>query len=145
MRNLLTDLDPLVRQGKNIILLAQLAQISVANAGGDDYIEDGPKLQHRKDCSVRTEVCEWADHVFRIGLLNFEVEKDDAKAKAGKVTSDDGTRAIYTGGAAHFFAKSRPVIEGREAPYRIPNVISFALPEDSSLWSYVFGGAVEAA
>ena len=54
VRLLLTDLDGLVRAGHNVILLAQLAQISVANSEGLDYLEDGPKLQHNKQYSVRT-------------------------------------------------------------------------------------------
>lgn len=133
-RLLLTDLDAHVEAGRNVILLGQLAQITVANAEGADYLEDGPKLQHRKDCSVRTEVIEWADQVLRIGYLDFEVQKDSAKAKAGKVTSNDATRAVFAGGAQHFIAKSRPVNGVRLEP-----VIRFAAENDNALWSYIFG------
>jgi hypothetical protein len=133
-RLLLSDLDALVETGRNVVLLAQLAQITVANAEGADYLEDGPKLQHRKDCSVRTEVIEWADQVLRLHYLDFEVEKDNAKAKAGKVTSNDATRAVFAGGAQHFIAKSRPVNGVKLEP-----VIRFAAENDNALWSYIFG------
>lgn len=133
-RLLLSDLDAVVESGRNVILLAQLAQITVANSEGADYLEDGPKLQHRKDCSVRTEVIEWADQVLRLGYLDFEVQKDNAKAKAGKVTSHDATRAVFAGGAQHFIAKSRPV-----SGVRLEPVIRFAAENDNALWSYIFG------
>jgi hypothetical protein len=135
-RLMLTDLDALVRRGVNVVLLAQLAQITVANAEGLDYLEDGPKLQHNKQYSVRNELCEWADHVFRIGYADFNVSRDSEKAKVAKVTQTDAARAIFTGGAPHFIAKSRP-IDG----YRIPAVIGFDSPTDNSLWQFVFEGA----
>jgi hypothetical protein len=133
-RLLISDLDAHVEAGRNVILLGQLAQITVANAEGADYFEDGPKLQHRKDCSVRTEIIEWADQVLRIGYLEFEVQKDNQKAKAGKVTSHDATRAVFAGGAQHFIAKSRPVNGVRLEP-----IIRFAAENDNALWSYIFG------
>jgi hypothetical protein len=136
MRLILSDLDNLVRKGRNVILLAQLSQITVANAEGMDYLEDGPKLQHNKQYSVRTEVCEWVDHVMRLGYANFQVASDHDKAKTGKVQAGDATRAVFTGGAQHFIAKSRP-ING----YRIPAVIGFEHEADDSLWRFVFEGA----
>lgn len=136
LRLLLTDLDRLVRRGVNVILLAQQSQIRVANAEGADYLQDGPKLDHNNQYSSRNEVCEWSDHVFRIGYQNFSVVKDNPNAKAGKVKEGDATRAVFTGGAQHFIAKSRP-IDG----YRIPAVIGFAGQEDTSLWQFVFEGA----
>lgn len=141
-RILLSDLDALVRQGKHVILLAQLGQITVSNAEGANYLEDGPKLQHRNDCSVRTQTVEWCDHVFRIGYLEFAVQKDNIKSKVGKVVSDDATRAIFTGGAPHFVAKSRPVTINRAEPYRIPSLIPFSDAADNSLYQYLFDGAV---
>lgn len=136
LRLFLTDLDALVRRGVNVVLLCQQSQIRVANAEGSDYLEDGPKLAHNNQYSSRAEVCEWADHVFRLGYLDFTVVKDDAKSKAGKVLAGDATRAVFTGGAQHFIAKSRP-IDG----YRIPATIPFANEQDDSLWQFVFEGA----
>jgi hypothetical protein len=138
VRNLLTDLDRHSRAGRNVILLCQQGQIRVANAEGSDYLEDGPFLQHRNDCSAREEVKQWADHVGRVGYLALEVATEKG-SKAGKVISDDATRAVFTGGAQHFTAKSRP-INGN----RIPPVISFEEPTDGSLWDYIFGDAAEA-
>lgn len=134
-RLLLTDLDGLVRAGHNVIMLAQLAQISVANSEGLDYLEDGPKLQHNKQYSVRTELCEWSDHVFRIGYTDMTVIREDAKAKAGKITGD-GTRCIYTGGAQHYMAKTRPI-----GTNRVPPLVSFATPETDDLYQFMFAGA----
>lgn len=142
-RILLSDLDHHVRAGRSVTLLCQLGSIKVSNAAGDDYQEDGPKLPHRSDCSTRTDVCEWCDHVFRIGYEDFEVSKDHKDDKVGKVTSTDLTHAIFTGGAAHFFAKSRMVRVNRDEPYRIPTVISFESETDDSLWQYLYEGAVE--
>lgn len=136
MRLLLSDLDAHIRVGRNVILLAQVAQITVANAEGIDYLEDGPKLQHNKQYSVRTEVCEWADHVCRIGYQEFNVARTNDKDKAGKVVSTDGKRAVYTGGAQHFMAKSRPV-NGNP----VPPVVTFDAPNDNSLWQFIFEGA----
>lgn len=138
-RLLMADFDELVRRGKNIIILAQQGQIRVANAEGADYLEDGPFCQHRNDTSAREELKQWADHVMRIGYLSLEVELDTKSKKGiGKVTSDDTTRAIFTAGAQHFTAKTRP-IRGR----RLPPIISFESEADDSLWQYVFGDALD--
>lgn len=136
LRLILTDLEGLVRRGINVVLLCQLAQIRVANAEGLDYLEDGPKLLHNNQYSSRTELCEWSDHVFRIGYTDMNVQKENEKAKVGKVVSSDATRAVFTGGAQHFIAKSRPV-DG----YRIPSVIGFESAQDDSLWQFMFKGA----
>jgi hypothetical protein len=139
MRLLLTDLDSLVRRGVNVILLAQQGQATIANLEGTDYLEDGPKLFHSKNgTGVRSEFCEWADHVFRIGHTNVNVVKANTKATKGKV-SGTTERVVYTAKELHFVAKSRP-IDG----YNIPAVISFETQKDNSLWQYVFEGAKEA-
>ena len=135
-RLLLTDLDAHVRVGRNVILLAQQAQIRIANAEGSDYLQDGPKLFHNNQYSVRGEISEWADHVIRVGYIDMTVAASDKVGKAGKITTTDATRAIYTGGAQHFLAKSRPV-----NGYRIPTVIPFESESDDSLWQYIFDGA----
>lgn len=136
MRLLLTDLDALVRKGVNVILLAQQGQATVANLAGTDYLEDGPKLYNSKNgTGVRSEYCEWADHIFRIGHADVSVTKANAKATKGKV-SGSTDRVIFTVKELHFVAKSRP-IDG----YNLPAVISFENQKDDSLWQYVFEGA----
>lgn len=131
----LTDLDHVIRSGRNVMLLGQLDQAVVPNPAGLDYYEEVPKLTENKMGPIRTETCEWVDHVIRLGLLDGEVEKDNEDARAGKITGD-GERAIFTGGAQHFIAKSRP-IKG----HTLPPVIGFETPADNSLWQFVFEGA----
>ena len=128
MRLLQQDLDGLVRQGINVILIAQESSVVVANAGGLDFLQSGPKLYQGKSFSVRADYCEWADHVLRIAHLETHVsgEKD---ARVGKIATTDTTRAIFTQEARHFFAKSRTL----EEP-----IISFDSPTDDSLWQYLF-------
>ena len=137
MRLILSDLDSHVRAGRNVVLLCQLGQITVANAEGADYLEDGPKLTHNKQYSVRSETCEWCDHVLKIGYNGgTQVEAEttrDGKTKVGKITGD-GTRAIFAGGAQHFIAKTRPTKSGQP----LPPVISFDAPEDDALWQFLF-------
>lgn len=134
-RLLMTDLDNLMRTGRNVVLLAQLDQTTVPNAGGTDYLKDVPKLIENKQGPIRTEWCEWVDHIFRVGYLDQEVSKDHKEARAGKAGGET-ERAVYTGGAQWFQAKSRP-ING----YRLPPVIGFEFPEDNSVWQFVLEGA----
>lgn len=128
MRLLLQDLDGLVRRGINVILIAQESSVVMANAGGLDFLQSGPKLYQGKSFSVRADYCEWADHVLRIAHLETHVA-GDKDAAVGKISSTDTTRAIFTQEARHFFAKSRTL----EEP-----VISFESPTDDSLWQYLF-------
>lgn len=136
IRLLLADLDPHVAAGRNVLILAQQGQITIPNSEGVDYLQDGPKLQHTKQYSSRMELCEWADHVLRIGYQDFEVRLDSDKAKVGKVNGSM-TRAVFAGGAAHYLAKTRP-IDGK----RLPPVISFATADDDSLWQMIHNGAI---
>ena len=128
MRLLLQDLDGLVKQGINVILIAQESSVVVANAGGLDFLQSGPKLYQGKSVSVRADYCEWADHVLRIAHLETHVtgEKD---ATVGKISGEHTMRAIFTREARHFFAKSRTLTEP---------IISFESPTDDSLWQYMF-------
>lgn len=136
-RLLLSDLDALVRRRVNVLLVCQQGQATVANAEGVDYLEDGPRLSHNKQYSSRMEVCEWCDHVFRIGYQNFVVSRDSEKAKVGKVETGDNTRVIFTSGASHYIAKTG-MIDGK----RLPPVVSFSSPQDDSLWQMIFNGAI---
>lgn len=125
MRLPLADFDALVRRGKNILILCQMQQVVVANAGGEDFLCDAPKLapQHGKTPSVWGLWTEWADHVFKIGYSDFV-----AKDKKAKSSSE---RLIFLHGQTHFKAKSRTV------PGRFP-LVTFADPIDDSLWQYIF-------
>jgi len=132
-RMLLSDLDRVAAQGVNILLLCQENAITVANAEGMDFLQNGPKLVHTRQASARLEVSEWADHVFRLGYYETDVAGgvDD---KVGKIDTDDTTRVVYTREARHFVAKSRPII-GHDS---LPEVVAFEHIEDDSLWQLMF-------
>jgi hypothetical protein len=135
-RLLLTDLEPHVSAGRNVILLAQQGQATISNSAGVDYLQDGPRLSHTKQYSSRMEVSEWCDHVLRIGYQEFEVTLDSDKARVGKA-GGSMTRAVFTGGAAHYLAKTRKI-----GDKTLPPVVSFATPDDDSLWQFIFNGAL---
>lgn len=137
MRLLLADLDYSVSKGRNVLLLAQQGQVKIPHSAGLDYLEDGPKLSHTNQYSSRMEVCEWSDHVLRIGYLDFSVAADNDKARVGKVQGDTAERAIFSGGAAHYVGKSRP-IGGKH----LPPVIQFSHAADDSLWQMMFRGGI---
>lgn len=135
MRLLLADMDPLVRRGVNILLLAQQGQGTVSNLGGMDYSQDGPTLESRpkSGANVRAEVVGWVDNVFRIGYPDVSVEKASKDAKKGKAqgTTD---RQIFTEPEVHFIAKNR--MNGT-----LPPVVSFATRDDDSIWQFLFAEA----
>lgn len=134
MRLLISDLEPHVRRGVNILLLAQLTNIKVANPEGTDYIKEAPKLAHTNNASVVGEFVEWCDFVFRIGYSNMTVTKANEKATKGKA-SGTADRGVFTTGELHFTAKNR-------SNGTLPPVVAFSEPADDSIWQFVFGGAV---
>lgn len=123
MRLILQDCDEYVRQGKNIIFIAQNKNIREANPAGEEFLKAGPSLLHEKDISTLSMYVEWCDHVFRIGYSNIEV-KD-------KKISGDTQRAIFTQPEPYFYAKSRTL--GPEY-----SVVSFENQNDDSLWRILF-------
>lgn len=133
MRLIMMDLDVLVRKGKNVVILCQENAAIMPNAEGLDYLQAGPKLHHAKsgDPSIRFAYQEWADHVFRVGYLETNVVGEE-DATRGKIASTDTTRCVYTSAARHFFAKTRSNGENT-----LPPVISFANPQDDSLWQWL--------
>jgi hypothetical protein len=128
MRLPLVDMDALVRKGKNIIILCQMQQASIANSAGDDFLCDVPKLalQHGKTPSVWGLYTAWADHVFKIGYSDQVVKERKAKSST--------ERLIYLHGQVHFKAKSRTV------PGQFP-LVTFSEPSDDSLWKFIFEDA----
>lgn len=127
MRLLLSDLEGLVRKGKTVVLLCQENAVTMPNAEGLDYLQSGPKLHHTKQFSTRLDVCEWADHVLRIGFLDTTVV-GGADAKAGKIRGGDLSRVVYASNARHFFAKSRTLKDP---------IISFEDETDDSVWRLI--------
>lgn len=134
-RLLMSDLDRHVRNGTNVILLAQQGQIKRSAADSADYLEDGPFVTHTNRSSAREELKQWSDHVFRVGYADFDVTKADGE-RAGKVTQTDTTRVIFASGSLSFTAKARRLKDG----FKLPEVISFAEEADASLWAFLFGG-----
>ncbi len=129
MHHLLADLDQLVRRGKNVVLVCQLQQSSISNAGGEDFLKDTPKLQNQygKVCpSVWGLYTEWADHVFRISYQTLFAKDKKAVGSTNRV--------INTHSEVHFIAKSRTI------PSRYP-VVLFDSPSDDSIWQCVFDEA----
>jgi len=133
MRLLLTDFDALVRRGVNVILLAQQGQATVPNLEGTDYLKDGPLLcgQPKNGGNVRSEVCAWADNIFRIGYPEVSVVKASKTASRGKA-SGTTERNIFTEPEIWFEAKNR--MNGT-----LPPVVAFSKRDDDSIWQFVFG------
>lgn len=130
MRLIQPGLDVLIRRGMNVVLLAQEKDVIISNAEGADYMEAGPKLQHTKEYSTKTDIQEWADHVFRIDFLDTVVKAEEG-AKTGKVVGNDTTRVIEIDAARHYFAKSRTLkVDGGR--------VSFDNNADDSLWQLLF-------
>jgi hypothetical protein len=137
MRLLLTDMDPLVRAGVNIVLLAQDAPRTVKNPIGADWDEAGPELNATGNPNVRAEYCQWADHILRVAYPPANVRTTNSKATKGKV-SGSYEQQIYAKGDLHFVAKNR--MNGS-----LPDAVSFASPQDRSLWEFIFEGAKAAS
>lgn len=122
----LADFDVLIRKGVNVVVTCQMQQVEIANASGEDFLCDVPKLQkaHGKTTPpVWSMWNEWADHVLKIGF-------HDVQTKDGKAASS-GDRVVYVHGQVHFKAKSRTI------PSTFP-VVTFDGPEDNAIWQFLF-------
>lgn len=138
-RLILQDLDALIRRGVNVGLIAQEQAVTVANAEGLDYLQACPRLHHDRQYSLMKQVCEWADHVFRVGYLNTVIRAEGDRV-TGKIAPNQNTvRAIYIGGAQHYQAKSRTLAKFASEEGELIECISFEHPADGSLWEFIFG------
>lgn len=126
MHSILCDCDRLVRQGKNIILIAQEAAVAETNTAGENYLKSGPDLHHSDKFSVRKDYISWADHVFRITWEYATVEDRKIKPVSG--------RMINVRPDATFEAKSRGTV------FAETEAVTFATSADDSLWQLLFGG-----
>jgi hypothetical protein len=129
MKLFLTDVDALVRTGKNVILIAQCTTRMVPNAAGEDYLCSCPRLYQGSKGTPPVEELyrEWADFVLFIDYTSTIVT--DKKARG------DTTRAIFTDGELHFKAKSRVLSDGKN----VPSVVNFADVADDSIFQFIFG------
>jgi len=123
MRLILPDCDRWVRQGKNVILIAQESIAKWTQAGAEDFVMGAPELYHDKSTSTLTAYMSWADHIFRVGYANLTVE--DGKAAPVK------NRAVFVHPDATFFAKSRTI------PAEF-DVVEFKDTKDDSIWRLIF-------
>jgi hypothetical protein len=123
------DLQKLVNQGKNVIVICQLAATKRSEAGADDYLKDTPKLVYRpgSKATAALDFVEWADHVLRIGYGDLTVNKQ-------KRASSSGDRVVFAHPEVHFEAKSRTI------PGQFP-VVSFEEPTDDTIWQFIFEDA----
>ena len=119
---LLTDLDGLIRAGRNVILIAHDCVANVPNPSSEDFIRYEPHLQTSKGgkASIRSKVFQWADHVFFIG---YDVAVKDGKGRGA------GTRTIFPKEMPTHMAKSR----------RLADNMAFDSETDASLWAALFG------
>jgi len=126
MHMVLADCDRLIKQGKNIILIAQEAATAETNTAGENYLKSGPDLHHSDKASVRRDYIQWSDHVFRVTWENAAVEDRKIAPVKGRV--------INVRPDATFEAKSRG------SAFADTEVVAFAEPSDDSLWQILFGG-----
>lgn len=125
MHHILGDLDPLIKRGKNVIIVCQSIQTKVSNPGGEDFLRDTPDLQTDPKANVAADYMSWADHIFMID--HFSVAATEGKAVAS------GGRVIRVHPEIHFEAKSRTL------PPECATV-AFADKTDDSIWQFLFGG-----
>lgn len=125
MHHILGDLDPLVKRGKNIIIICQTIPVKISNPGGEDFLCNTPELQTDSKNNIAADYMSWVDHIFMIDHLN--VTATDGKAVA------TGGRCIRVHPEIHFEAKSRTL--GQELA-----TVSFESKQDDSIWQFLFGG-----
>lgn len=122
MLGILSLSDALVARGKNVIMIAQTEVIRVANAESEDFLKEGPRLQHTSQGDVAGLYREWADHVCRIGYQGIVV-------KEKKVKTACMDRAVFVQPEAWFYAKSRTI--------HVKEPIDFSAPEKDDLWKFM--------
>lgn len=125
MHHILGDLDPLVRRGKNIIIVCQTIQTKVSNTGGEDFLCDTPDLQIDAKNNIAADYMSWVDHTFMIDHVNVQAVEGKAVASGG--------RCIRVHPEIHFEAKSRTL--GSELA-----TVLFENKQDDSIWKFLFGG-----
>ena len=121
---LLSDLDVLVRRGKNVVIIAHDCVADVPNPVGEDYIRYEPHFQSPKSgkASIRNRVIQWADYVLFMG---YDVITEDGKGIGG------GTRTIFTTERPDHIAKSRTKIEP----------LAFENEADNAMWQAIMKGS----
>ena len=127
MKYVLNDCDALIKRGKNVILVAQSHPIKIANAGGDDFLCEAPRL-YAGNPSIEAAYHAWADHILRIAYTDTRVKE--------KKASSANERGIFTFPEVFYRAKSRWLAE----VLGDVSTVSFEAKDDDSIWSFMFGG-----
>lgn len=125
MHHILGDLDPLIKRGKNVIIVCQSIQAKVSNPGGEDFLCDTPDLQTDPKANIAADYMSWADHIFMIDHHNISAEEGKAVATGGRV--------IRVHPEIHFEAKSRTI----DPEYA---TVVFEHKADDNIWQILFGG-----
>ena len=125
MHHILGDLEPLIKRGKNVIIVCQSIQTKVSNPGGEDFLRDTPDLQTDPKANVVADYMSWADHIFMIDHLNISATEGKAVATGGRV--------IRVHPEIHFEAKSRTI----DPEYA---TVAFEHKADDNIWQILFGG-----
>lgn len=125
MHHILGDLDPLVKRGKNVILVCQMIPIKISNPGGEDFLCNTPELQTDPKANIAADYMDWVDHIFMVDHANVTAEGGKAVATGGRV--------IRVHPEIHFEAKSRTL--GPEYA-----TVAFEHNQDDSIWQFLFGG-----
>lgn len=122
MLGILSLADVLVSRGQNVVMIAQSEVTRVANAESEDFLKEGPRLQHTNQGDVAGLYREWADHVCRIGYQGIVVK--DRKVKEACMD-----RVVYVQPEIWFYAKSRTI--------HVKEPIDFSAPEKDDLWKFM--------
>ena len=125
-----SDLDGLVRAGKNVNILCQVAQSEVDKAGHGRFLQAHPDLFNNKKGPVMSSFVAWASYVFYIDWADVQI--DDQKRG---VSSDE--RAVFTKPEMYYKAKSRGDVL-KDYP-----LVQFENNADDTLWRIMFDGDSE--
>ncbi|KKN79121.1 hypothetical protein LCGC14_0343090 [marine sediment metagenome] len=118
------DLDVLVRQNKNVVLLAQLVNITKIDTTFGSYLYAQPELYDKQSAPVVGLFNAWANFVFKLDYEQVKIE--------GKIGVTSGTRALFTQPEFSYQAKSRGrLLKGYP-------VVAFAEESDDSIWRLLF-------
>lgn len=135
-RLLLSDLDPVIRAKRNVLILAHEATVTYKNSQGDDFRQLGPDISHATNNSCRDTLVKWADHVVRVSLAEAQVVSivgANGKLMPGKVMNKTTERYINTDGNNSLIAGSRQIFFKGQY-YRLPGLIRFQDANDSTFW-----------
>lgn len=116
-----SDLDALVRMGKNVALITHERVVEAPNPFGENFLRYAPALSAPQSgkWSIRDRAVQWADYVF---FIAYDVAADDRKGIGA------GTRTIYAQERPSHIAKARKAIEP----------VPWNDPKTATIWKEIF-------